>query len=166
MALSANTDSDANLPLPLAQNHLTSPKTVGSGRMEYLFWDIYDATLLTHSGSYIAEQPFALKLDYLREFEGKDIAKRSIKEMQRQGKLDAKTEERWLSLMKNIFPDVKKGTFILGVVDEQRHSHFYSQSGWLGSIEEPQFTQRFFDIWLGKATSEPELRQQLLGEIP
>ena len=164
--LSANAGADATLVNTLAKSHITSPKIVGSGRMTYLLWDIYDAILLTDSGSYLAEQPFALKLDYLREFEGKEIAKRSVKEMQRQGELDAKTSARWRTLMENIFPDVKKGDFILGVADKQKYSHFYSQSGWLGSIEEPQFTQRFFNIWLGEDTSEPEFRLQLLGETP
>ncbi|HDZ34840.1 MAG TPA: hypothetical protein ENH67_18590, partial [Pseudoalteromonas sp.] len=40
---------------------------VGEARMEYLFWDVYDAVLFTPSGNYSAgTHPIKFKLTYLR----------------------------------------------------------------------------------------------------
>ena len=44
-------------------------------------------------------------------------------------------------------------------------SAFYFNDNLVGSIEDPMFGPLFVDIWLSEKTSEPKLRQQLLGSL-
>jgi hypothetical protein len=68
---------------------------VGQGRLKFLFWNVFDASLYAPDGTWSRDEPFALSVPYLRD---------------------------------------------------------------------PEFSRRFFDIWLGEETPRPELRAQLLDE--
>ncbi len=151
--------ANANAVSPYIEN----PRPVGEARLEVLFWDIYDAKLIAPDGRFSPEKPFALTLTYLREFEGKNIASRSIDEMRKQGMDDEVKLATWFEKMQQVFPNVDEGHTLTGVVDNNKHSHFYFNDTKVGTIEDPEFTRWFFDIWLSEDTSEPEMRQQLLG---
>ncbi|TMO73135.1 chalcone isomerase family protein [Pseudoalteromonas aurantia] len=145
-------------------NLVSKPMQVGeTSRMTYLFWDVYDATLFAPNGNYSADSPFVLKLTYLRDLAGDDIAQRSIEEMRKQGFTDEKKLALWLTNMKRIFPNVNEGTQLLGVRNKAGGSVFYSDNKLLGEITDPGFTKHFFDIWLSEKTSEPEMRKELLA---
>lgn len=143
--------------------YIENPRPVGEARLEVLFWDIYDAKLIAPNGRYSPDKPFALSLTYLREFEGKNIASRSIDEMRDQGMDDEVKLAKWFEKMQQLFPNVDEGHTLTGVVDTNQHSHFYFNDNKVGTIEDPEFTKWFFDIWLSEQTSQPEMRQQLLG---
>jgi hypothetical protein len=146
------------------ENLIINPVKVGqTSRMTYLFWDVYDATLYAPNGKYKANNPFILQLDYLRDLKGEDIAQRSIEEMKKQGYSDEAKLTLWLDSMKNIFPNVRNGSQLIGLRNSDGESLFYSGEQLLGKIEDPDFTKHFFDIWLSEKTSEPEMRKELLA---
>lgn len=139
-------------------------KLVGQAKMTYLFWDVYDARLYAADGQWQASTPFALELNYLRDLDGEAIAKRSVEEIRKQGFSDEAVLARWYQQLSAILPDVKKGTRLTGVVDQNKHTRFYLDGQPLAEVNEPLFSTWFFNIWLSEATSEPKLRAQLLGE--
>jgi len=139
-------------------------KLVGQARMTYLFWHVYDAKLFAVDGKWQASAPFALELSYLRDLDGEAIAKRSVEEIRKQGFSDEAVLARWYQQLSAILPNVKKGTRLTGVVDQNRHTRFYLDGQPLAVVNEPLFSTWFFNIWLSEATSEPKLRAQLLGE--
>lgn len=139
---------------------------VGSARMTYMFWDVYDATLYAPQGKWSADSPFALKLTYLRDLHGQKIVDRSIKEMRNQGYDNEIRLAAWHTQMRDIFPDVKEGDVITGIFTADKQTLFYNGEQEIGHINDPEFGQRFFDIWLNSKTSEPELRTALLGALP
>ncbi|GLR71142.1 chalcone isomerase family protein [Agaribacter marinus] len=143
--------------------YIEAPQTVGKTRLEVLFWDIYDAELIAPSGDWSTEKPFALRLTYLRDFEGKDIASRSVDEMRELGMQDERKLAKWFQQMQRIFPDVKEGNSITGIYNESQHSVFYFDDEKVGVVEDPEFSKWFFDIWLSEQSSEPKMRKQLLG---
>ncbi len=145
------------------QNYIENPKIVGEARLTVLFWDVYDASLYADEGQFDASKPYALTLKYLRDFDGDDIASRSVDEMRKQGVVDEIVLAKWYQQMNQIFPDVKEGESITGIVDENQHSVFYYNDRLLGKVEDPKFSRAFFNIWLSENTSEPEMREQLLG---
>lgn len=160
-SLSAQTDereADMNGLIENAQ-------TVGKARYEYLFWDIYDAELLAPLGRFDPNGPFALKLTYLRDFKGEDIAKRSIDEMKKQGLNNKQQQQQWLILMQNLFPDVKKNQSLTGVVDASGTAHFFYDTEYLGVVDDQDFARWFFNIWLGENTSDPKFRRALLAGV-
>ncbi len=136
---------------------------VGKSRLTYIFWDVYDAVLYAPNGNWSEEKPFALKLSYLRDLEGKAIAERSVEEMRKQGLKNDQQLAKWQSTMAEIFPDVKEGDSLIGEVNNDGHTQFYFNGEPAGTVKDTEFTRAFFDIWLSEKTSEPEMRKQLLG---
>ncbi len=144
-------------------NLIPEAKLVGKGRFEYMFWDIYDAYLYAPNGKFDDDKPYALTLSYLREVEGREIAKRSIEEMDEQNLCESNRFSDWEGRLASIFPDVSEGQTITGVRDKDQYARFYLNGQAIGVIKEPEFTRCFFAIWLSDRTSVPELRQKLLG---
>ena len=66
-------------------------------------------------------------------------------------------------MLRAILPDVTDQNQIVGVADSDANTLFYLDGELIGEIREPQFTRAFFDIWLGERSSQPKLRDQLLG---
>ena len=131
-------------------------------RLKIWGFEIYDARLWTRpefSVQQYSTQSFGLELTYLRKFEGKDIAKRSIEEMKRVGKVNAEQEALWLKAMTDIFPTVGKGDKLLGVYKPNEGAEFWLHQKRLGLIPDPQFAKLFFGIWLHEATSAPAIRR-------
>lgn len=151
------------MPEPITQLIPKAQKR-GEGKMTYLFWDVYTAELYTPNGEWKGEPPYALSLTYLRDFKGVDIAKRSVKEMKEQGFDDQQKLGEWEALMSELFPNVSKGTELSGIFLENGQTSFFSEGEKLGTVEDSDFGQRFFSIWLSDKTSEPALRKQLIGE--
>ena len=137
---------------------------VGEIKFSVWLWDIYAAKLYAPNKKLNRNKPFLLKLNYLRDFSGKDIAMRSAEEMTKQGAAKEKTIEKWQKKMADIFPDVLEGDWIDGFRDKKGYSHFFHNKKYIGSVKDKQFTKSFFDIWLGEKTSQPALRRKLLGQ--
>ena len=166
--LSTSSTSAATTPKSLtldeiAVRYFSAPATVGQARLKIMFWKIYDAHLVAPEGAYVDDAPFALSLTYLRDFDGEEIASRSVDEMRDLGYDDEVDLAKWFEQMRSVFPNVKEGENITGVLDENRHTHFYHNGKKVGTIDDKTFGQSFFDIWLSDETSEPEMREQLLG---
>ena len=136
---------------------------LGQGRLRVLFWEIYDASLYATNGVYDPEKPFALSLTYLREFAGSDIARRSIEEIRRQGFADETTLASWMEQLDAIFPDVVEGDQIIGISRPSEETRFILNGALIGTITDQNLSRRFFDIWLSESTSEPDMREALLG---
>jgi hypothetical protein len=147
------------------QAFIDAPEVVGKARLKVFFFNIYDAVLIAPKGNFEEQQPFALELKYLRDFDGREIASRSVDEMRDLGMKDEVKLAKWYQEMQDIFPNVREGQVITGVVDKYRVSHFYLNDVPLGKVYDKEFSQWFFNIWLSEATSEPKMRRQLLGLI-
>lgn len=145
-------------------DHIPTAQKVGQGRMTYLFWDVYDATLYAPDGIWNSEKPFALELSYLRELKGKKIADRSVEEIRNQGFRDEVKLATWHAQMRNIFPNVTDGDTLTGIYTENGEAVFYKDSAEVGRIKDAEFSRAFFNIWLSEKTTEPGLRRKLLGD--
>ncbi len=163
VAISLGMNSPASADMSIISRDVPKAQKVGAGRLEFLFWSVYDATLYAPGGTFSPQRPFALRLDYLIPLSGADIADRSIEEMKKQGADDEDQLAAWREQMAAIFPDVDSGVALTGVRDVMGHTYFYRNNTAIGSIKDPNFTARFFGIWLDADSSEPKLRQQLLG---
>lgn len=137
---------------------------VGQGRLVYVIWDVYDATLLAPNGKWEEGKPMALTLNYLREISGKDIARASEEAIRHQKFTDEKKIASWRKKMEEIFPDVKNGTSLTGIVNKKGETIFIlNDKKEIGRVKDPLFSKYFFNIWLGKDSTRKALRKQLLG---
>jgi hypothetical protein len=83
------------------------------------------------------------------------------------GGFDAAQAQRWEAALRTLLPDVKPGDRLLGVHRPETGAQFYQGGRALGRIDDPEFSRRFFAVWLGPATSAPALRDALLaGSAP
>lgn len=150
--------------LSAVKTYIPNAALVGSGRMNYLMFQVYDATLYAPNGQYKKGQPVALSLHYLRSLEGRQIADRSAEEIRRQGFKDEITLATWHEQMRRIFVDVSNGTILTGIRTAKGQTVLLKDGKKIGTFPDPEFARYFFDIWLGRHTSEPELRKALLGK--
>lgn len=138
-------------------------EVVGTGRMSFLLWDLYDATLHAPDGNWDADAPYALTLSYLRDLRGRSIALTSTEEIRRLGEVEEGRIESWREQMEAIFPDVSDGVSLTGIRDEAGSALFYRDSALIGRVDDPDFSRLFFGIWLDERTIAPDLRAELLG---
>jgi hypothetical protein len=168
-AQAQNKSTIANSPdtHPL-QPHLNTPRLVGQGKYTYWGFDVYMASLWTGERSLRSDQwqtqRLALELRYLRDFDGKDIAKRSVDEMHMQNPLTPSTAQAWLKTLEALFPNVRKGQSLTGIYVPNSSAQFLFNNAPLGTIADTELAKRFFAIWLSPQTSAPELRLKLFSE--
>ena len=152
-------------PAELAAS-LPGARLQGSGRLRFFGLHVYDARLWTAgaaAGPDWAAAPLALELEYARSLKGVLIAERSLKEMRRQGDIADADATRWLAAMTDCFPDVQAGDRLTGLLQPGRGARFFLNGAPRCEMAEPAFARLFFGIWLAPQTSEPALRQALLG---
>ena len=141
------------------------------GQQRFRVWgfDVYDISLWTAPGFQAQQaetQVLALELLYLRDFQATDIAERSLKEMRRSGAILAEQEGRWMADMQRVLPNVRQGDRLLGLQRPGEAAVFWHNGRPRGEVRDGEFARRFFGIWLAPQTSEPDLRQTLLGNPP
>lgn len=164
----AGSSPAAPLPAEVAAE-LPGARLLGSGRLRFFGLQVYDARLWTQGralGNEWTATPFALELQYARELKAEAIAERSLVEMRRQGEIDAVTAERWLGTMKQIFPDVQAGDRLTAVNVPGTGARFFLNGSLRGESREVEFVRVLFGIWLAPRSSEPALREALMGRRP
>jgi hypothetical protein len=139
-------------------------QVVGEARLKFLFWQVYDSTLFSNSGTYQELEPnLALKISYRRKISAEQLIRRTREEWQKMSLLSSESEE-WLLSLEAILPDVDKGDLVILKVDEELASNFYFNGSFIGRLESPDFTQAFLNIWLSEKGSYPELQRELTGQ--
>jgi hypothetical protein len=145
---------------------ITGARLQGSGRLTFFGMHVYDARLWVNEGfqaERFGELPLAIELEYARTLYGKLIAERSLTEMKKVGEVSDAKAEAWLADMTRLFPDVGKGDRITGIQLPGGSARFYLNGQTRGSISDLAFAPLFFGIWLSPRSSEPKLRQALVG---
>lgn len=151
---------------PTAAQALRGQSPMGSSLFRYWGFEIYQATLYVGPGfdaERFEQQRFGLELQYRRAFKGRDIAQRSIDEMQAIAPLNAQQTRDWQAAMLDAFPDVQPGDRLLGVHVPGVGARFYFNGQLRATVDDPAFSARFFGIWLSPRTSAPQLRAALIA---
>ena len=168
LALTAPAHAEAPLPPPHVQKYLADARLAGTGKLTWYGIHVYDARLYVPGAGIdsrnSAGSPFALELTYKRSLTGRAIAASSRDEIERLGFGSAAARARWHEQMVKLFPDVKRDHRLAGVNVPGRGARFYYDGVPLGSIDDPEFANAFFAIWLDERTIAPRLRESLLRQ--
>ena len=151
---------------PSELSALPGARLLGQGRLTFLGLNVYSAKLWVTDGfapDNFINHPVALELEYARSLVGSLIAERSLTEMKRVGEVPADKAEPWLAAMTKLFPDVNKGDRITGLHQPGEGMRFFFNGKARGEVRDASFARLFTGIWLSPRTSEPKLRQALLG---
>ncbi|MGL4575743.1 MAG: chalcone isomerase family protein [Burkholderiaceae bacterium] len=145
---------------------LPGAQKAGHARLTYLGFKVYDADLWVDADftpASFSNEPMLLNLTYLRRLKGADIAKRSKDEMAKLGRGTPEQRAQWYEEMKKVFPDVKAGDALGGLHQPGKGVKFFRNGKVLAEVDDPQFAEAFFAIWLDTKTSIPDFRKKLLG---
>lgn len=144
------------------------PDAIFHGKSSYeVFWfDIYKANLWTEGQS--TDQLFsgkvAIKLEYKRDFEGRDIASKSAEEMLLTGTSKIKLRS-WQPILDDAFIDVKAGDSIMAYYDPLTDLKLvFNDTKIIKQINDKQFSQAFLQIWLSPQSSDQGVWQLLKGQ--
>lgn len=168
VAASAAVDASSQPPAHV-RKYVGDVALAGTGRLTWFGLHVYDAALYVPARFEPAEptaHSFVLELTYARRLDGKGIAGASRDEIERLGFGTEAQRARWHEQMAKLFPDVEKGRRLAGVNLPGVGARFYFDGRFLGSIDEPAFSQAFFAIWLDDRTRSPQLRDGLLKMAP
>lgn len=148
------------------QDSLPQGRLIGQGRLSVWGFQVYDARLWAGAdfgAAAYASQPLTLELAYLRAFDAAEVAKRSLQEMRRSAAISEAQAGQWTNEMLRVIPNVRQGDRLTGVHRPGVGAAFWVNGRASGEIRDAEFARLFFGIWLSPNTSEPQLRQALLG---
>ncbi|GIU12174.1 MULTISPECIES: chalcone isomerase family protein [unclassified Shewanella] len=157
-ALTQNTNSSV-------EPDFDSFKEVGRGEMQWWWFALYRAKLLTLDGDYSqGEVPLVLDIEYYQDIPSKRLVEATLDQWQHLG-VSEQNQQKWLAAIKSIWPDVNEGDKLTLRVQASGVSQFYFNGEPLAGQMPEGFSDDFLAIWLSESTSRPELRKQLLGEL-
>ncbi|NQD36860.1 hypothetical protein HPT27_07460 [Permianibacter sp. IMCC34836] len=147
----------------------TGLQQVGAGTLRWLGFRVYDASTWATTAPLPSDgtvpTPFALQIIYAHDIDAADLVDATATAWQKLGLLDERAKN-WLPGLRTLWPNVKAGDCLVLYVDANGNAGFYYNNQLLGRIDDPQFASRFAAIWLHPDSSEPTLRNQLLGKAP
>ena len=139
----------------------TGLQLVGQGQMNWMFFDLYQASFYSANGRYqIGQYPQALTLRYQKNISRDALIEATETEWQRLG---IKTQPAWITELRALWPNVKKGDELGIRVEVSGVSRFYFNQEPLGEMKDPAFGPAFLAIWLSPNSRNPKLTQQLKG---
>lgn len=156
----------ATAPPGTAHPQLPGSRLIGHATLRYWGLQVYTARLWAGADfrpQRLGEHPLLLELEYLRALKGPAIAERSVQEMRRAGGFSDAQAQRWQAAMQQVFPDVQAGDRLAGLHRPEAGAAFWLNGQPAGEVADPLFSRLFFGIWLAPTTSEPDMRQALLG---
>ena len=159
---SASNSASSTAAQPAWASFLPKAGEVGSGEFRYWGFLVYDATLWSPQGEYQPGGPFALSLRYARDVSRGDIVEASIDQMRDLG-LPVSRHPEWKAKLDQVMASVKSGDTLTGVYTPGQGAVFFHNDKLTGQVSE-QLAKAFFAIWLDPKTTEPKLRQALLGK--
>ena len=164
LALSLNGVA-ASVPSEQVIAELGKLKKVGQAEMRWLMFPLYRVALKTPDGRYQPERlPQALHITYHRNIHRDDLITATDQQWQRLG-VTEEQRAKWLVLLKDIWPSVKRGDSLILTVNKEGKAHFLYNDKVIGALEDKQFGRSFLNIWLSPKTSQPGIRQRLIGAL-
>ena len=139
-------------------------KLIGQGTLKVLFFEVYDIRLLADSKPFSWKNKFQLEFEYKREVKKETVIESSIKEMRRQSSFLDKDINKWQEYLEISIKPVQEGSQATVSWNPSGQITFHYQSSEPTTIEDENFARAFLNIWLGEETSQPKLRNQLLGD--
>lgn len=139
---------------------------VGQGRLTWLGFGIYEASLWTADGRFDGfdeRETVALALWYERKFSREQLIQITTGEWERLALAPAPARATWAGQLEAILRDVDRGDNLTAVVVPGSETVFFDSRGVLGRVRDPAFGPAFLSIWLDSRTAIRDLRVQLLG---
>ncbi|PWQ93976.1 chalcone isomerase family protein [Leucothrix arctica] len=141
-------------------NHL---KTVGKAEMRWLLFPLYQVELKTADGRYQQNQyPQTLDILYRRNIDKQDLLTATDNQWQRLG-IGMAQRQQWITQLGSIWPSIKRGDKLGFNIAADGSNNFSYNGKNIGGVNDAKFGESFLAIWLSPKTSQPGVRQLLIG---
>ena len=137
-------------------------KLVGEVKYIHLFWDLYDAKLITETGSF-DENKFALILKYNTKISKKSVVRETLNQLKKQKEYNEEELDELTTLLNKTFQDIKVGNTFIGI-KENNTAYFYFEDEKVLETKDLEFINLFFNIWLREDSENPTFTKKLLGK--
>ena len=135
---------------------------VGEVNYTHLFWDLYDAKLITETGNF-DKNKFALTLKYNTKISKKSVVKETLNQLKKQKEYTDEELVELTTLLNSTFKKIKVGDTFIGI-KENDTAYFYFENEKVLETEDLEFINLFFDIWLRQDSQNPAFTKKLLGQ--
>jgi hypothetical protein len=136
---------------------------VGEADLDVLWFDVYLAKLYSVDGTYQPQQfPIKLAIQYHRDISAAELIEATTEQWQANGLTESEINriKKHLTLS---WPDVKKNDTLSFIIHNDKQAEFLFNDKPFYQLEDAEFSAAFIGIWLSETTTEPDLRQQLIG---
>ena len=154
-------------PLPSVISSQWQLELIGQTKLRRLGLHIYDASFWMQkdrASSSVAANLCALSITYARNIKVNRLLSSTNKEWKRLGFANRYPLDTWLDLLKDIWPDIKKGDQLVVVSIPDGETVFFDKNKKLGTVQDPEFGPAFLAIWLDEKSRYQKNRKELLGE--
>jgi hypothetical protein len=148
---------------PEVSTYVKSDAPYGQGTLHKMFMKIYETSLWTDAKRWSETSTFALCIRYEMNFSAKTLVDRTFDELKHEGPVSDADRETYGAKLSKLYHDVHPGDVITAVFVPKKGAVFYYNGKEQGTLPNVAFAKRFFNIWLGPTSSEPELRDKLLA---
>ena len=135
---------------------------VGEVNYTHLFWDLYDAKLITETGNF-DKNKFALTLKYNTKISKKSVVKETLNQLKKQKEYTDEELVELTTLLNSTFKKIEVGDTFIGI-KENDTAYFYFENEKVLETEDLEFINLFFDIWLRQDSQNPAFTKKLLGQ--
>jgi len=153
------------LPGPAAAV-LPNPKKMGEATMRWFGLKLYECQLWSEKApaqfNFKTDKHY-LELVYARNFDGDKIAEKSRQEIESQGTAKNAPLDQWQKKLTEVIPNVSKGTRLAALYVPNKSMTLFKDGQAVGEVTDPELAAAFMGIWLDPKTSEPGLREKLIG---
>ena len=164
-AAQAQSANDPGLPAATA-NQFTHARNMGEATMRWFGLKLYDAQLWSEKTpqqfNYRTDR-HVLELTYDKSFDGPKIAEKSREEIENQGVGTPQQLQQWQKKLTDAIPDVQKDTRLAALFTPGKGLTLYRDGQLQAELNDPELAVAFMGIWLDTRTSEPKLRERLIG---
>ena len=152
-------NQDTNIIL---NKFFTNYGLVGEVNYTHLFWDLYDAKLITETGNF-DKNKFALTLKYNTKISKKSVVKETLNQLKKQKEYTDEELVELTTLLNSTFKKIEVGDTFIGI-KENDTAYFYFENEKVLETEDLEFINLFFDIWLRQDSQNPAFTKKLLGQ--
>ena len=100
----------------------------------------------------------------VKDIDKQDLLGATDNQWDRLGVSQAK-RKLWIGQLNKLWPTISKGDRLAFQVNPDGYNYFTYNGKRIGGVADKQFGKSFLDIWLSPKTSQPGIRQRLIGWI-
>lgn len=142
---------------------ITAEQPYGTASLYKLIFHVYDAEFWTNGEGWDQRSAYGLHLEYGVDLTVEELLDSTREQLQRQPGVSKELRGNIVGQLRDIYPRVEEGDTITALYEPESGITFCHNGRKTGTITNPEMVRPFFAIWLGKHTSEPEMREELLG---